>query len=455
VQHEGDNVRLAIDLVDAIALRQLQAATIDARLQDLTALQDGVVTASARMLDVALHPTARRLLAAGGTSVPRAYDLYLQAQGYLQRSDNTASLDRAISLFEQALKQDPNFAAAHASLGRAYWRRYQDTREPQWMEKARNSCSRAIALNDLSAPAHVYLGQISASTGHSDQAVVEFRKALALDPVNAEAYRGLAGTYDTAGETDEAETVYKHAIDLRPNQLINYSYLGAFYYRHGRYSEAEPIFRRILELSPDNYVWSRLLGSLYTAMDRYDEAAKVLETALAISPNAANYNNLANVYYFQKRYKEAAGLMAKALALTSNDYRYWSTLADIYSATPDTAQKARTTYLQALKLAQQELAVNPNDGEVLSDIAVYRARTSDKTGALADIERALQLAGNDKDVVQSAVMVYEITGDRDRALHALEGALKKGYPVEEIRRQPGLAALRKDPRYRRLISDGR
>jgi len=406
-------------------------------------------------LDLALHPEARRVLAAGGTSVPAAYDSYLQAQGYMQQADKTASLDRAIALFEQSVAQDPAFAAAHASLGRAYWRRYQDTREARWMDKARDSCSRAIELNDLSAPAHVYLGMISASTGHSDQAVSEFRKALALDPVNADAYRGLAGTYDTAGQPEQAESVYRHAIELRPNQWINYSYLGAFYYRHGRYLEAEPMFRRILELSPDNYVGSRLLGSLYTAMNRYDEAATVLERALAISPNAANYNNLANVYYFQKRYKEAAALMGKALALTSNDYRYWSTLADIYSATPDTAEKARATYLKALALAEEELAVNPNDGEVLSDIAVYRARTSDRTRALADIERALQLAPSDKDVVQSAIMVYEFTGDRPRALQALEDALKKGYPVEEIRRQPGLAALRKDPGYRRLIYDGR
>jgi tetratricopeptide (TPR) repeat protein/class 3 adenylate cyclase len=453
LQRGGDHVRLTINLVDARTLKQLQAITIDAQLADPAALQDGVVAACARMLDVELHPRARGVLEAGGTAAPRAYDLYLQAEGYLRQSDKGESANSAIALFRQSLEQDPNYPAAHAGLCIAYWRKYQQTREPERVEEARKSCDRAIELNDQIAAAHVYLGTIFAGTGQADKAVKEFRKTLALDPVNADAYRGLAGTYETTGKLDEAETVYKHAIELRPSQWIGYSYLGVFYYRHGRYPEAEPVFRRILDLAPGNYTGSRLLGGLYLEMGRYNEAAKVLENAVSIRPTAPIYNNLANVYYFQKRYKEAAGLMDKAIALRPNDYLYWSNLADIYSATTASAGKARSTYEKTIELAQKALAVNPNDGEVLSDLAVCHAKTSDRTHALAEIERAQQLARANNNVLQNAIIVYEITGNRDQALRAIEDILKKGYPVEEIRRRPELADLRKDPKYKRLIPD--
>jgi tetratricopeptide (TPR) repeat protein/class 3 adenylate cyclase len=454
VQRTGEHIRLTINLVDAASLRQLQAITIDAPAEDPAALQDGVVSGCARMLDIELHPQARTLLAAGRTASPRAYDFYLQAQGYLQQFGNPASLDQAIALFRKSLEQDPYYAAAYENLGKAYWRKYQDTRDKQWMDEARRNCDRALQLDDRIPSAHVNLGEILADTGKPEQAVDEFRKALDLDPVNADAFRGLAATYEAMNKEVEAETVYKHAIELRPDQWSAYSRLGVFYYRRGRYHEAEPMFRRVIDLVPGNDAGPRLLGGLYLAMGRYTEAAKLLEKAVSARPSAGVYNNLALVYYFQKRYQDAANLMAKAIALRPDDYLNWSTLADIYSAMPAAGEKARTTYLKAIELARHELAVNPRDGGVLSDVAVYHAKTSNKKDALDEIEKSLQLAPDDKDVLQNSIIVYEMTGHRERALRAVGTAVKRGYPVEEVQRQPGLAELRKDPEYQRMISEG-
>jgi tetratricopeptide (TPR) repeat protein len=214
------------------------------------------------------------------------------------------------------------------------------------------------------------------------------------------------------------------------------------------------MFRRVIDLVPGNDAGPRLLGGLYLAMGRYSEAAALLEKAASARPDAGVYDNLALVYYFQKRYADAANLMAKAIALGPDDYLNWSTLADIYAAMPATRDKARTTYLKAIQLARHELAVNPRDGGVLSDLAVYHAKTFYRKDALDEIEKSLQLAPDDKDVLQNSIIVYEMTGSRERALHAVEIAVKRGYPIEEVQRQPGLEKLREDPKYQRLISEG-
>ena len=48
-------------------------------------------------------------------------------------------------------------------------------------------------------------------------------------------------------------------------------------------------------------------------------------------------------------------------------------------------------------------------------------------------------------------LVYELAGQRDLALEALKSALQAGQPLEEVRHEPALINLRKDPRYRALV----
>jgi Flp pilus assembly protein TadD len=212
------------------------------------------------------------------------------------------------------------------------------------------------------------------------------------------------------------------------------------------------MFRRVIDLVPENDAGPRLLGALYTAMGRYSEAAAVLEKAAAVRHDAGVCNNLALVYYFQKRYTDAANLIAKAIQLAPDDYLNWGTRADIYAAMPARADQVRATYLKAIELARREVEVNPRDGGVLSDLAVFHAKILDRKEALDEIGKSLELAPADKDVLQNSIIVYELTGSRERALNGVETAVKRGYPIENVERQPDLAQLRMDPEYRRLIS---
>lgn len=382
---------------------------------------------------------------------PRASDLYLQAEGFLDQSNKAESVDKAIALYRQSLEQEPDFAAAHAGLCQAYWRKYRETRDPQHIENALKSGHRAVELNDREAPPHICLGFIFASTGQLDKAVTAFRAALKLDPENADGYRGLARAHETAGQLDKAEKAYNQAIQLRPKEWIGYSHLGVFYYRHGRYTEAGKMFRKIRKLAPENYVGPRLLGGLYLAKGQYAKAEQVLKEGLEIRQHASIQNNLASVYYFKNRYAEAARLMEKAIKSRPNDHLYWSNKADILRATGDSEGEARSASEKAIELAEKALDVTPNDGELLSDLALHYAKISNTKDALGKIERALKIEPNNKDVLLNAILVYERTGKRARALQVVKETITRGFPAVEIRRHPALAKLRSDPEYRRLM----
>ncbi len=192
VQRAGNEVRLTANLVDARTLRQLRSFTDRTAAEELSSLQDRVVRGVAAMLELELGPQARQALSAGGTTVPGAYEFYLQGRGYLQRHDRPENLESAVALFGQALQKDPSYALAYAGLGETYWHKHRLTREPQWVEQARRNCDQAVKIDARLAPVRVTLGMIYRGTGKYPEAVEELQAALQLDPVNADAWRELA-----------------------------------------------------------------------------------------------------------------------------------------------------------------------------------------------------------------------------------------------------------------------
>ena len=455
VQRTGDSVRVTANLVDANTVRQLGSRTMDTRPEDITALQDGVVGQVSELLEVEIQPQVRQKLMAGGTKIPAAFDAYLQGRGYLQRFDKAANYEDAIPEFQRALQLDPAYAQAYAGLAEALLRKYELTRDAQWLEQARTATNSAIRINDHLAPAHVDLGVIDTITGHYDDAFPEFQRALDLDRTNADAYRELAKAYAAAGKLDQAEQTYKRAIQLRPSYWLGHKDLGVFYLRYGRYPAAEASFRKVLVLTPENYVGYRNLGALYHLMGRYAEAQEVLRKSIDIEPTSAAYSNLGTTYFFQGRYADAVSMNQKAIEMGTNDYTIYGNLADAYRWTPTLASKAPDAYRDAIRRAQKDLALTPDNAVLLSKLAVYWAKLGDPQKALAELDKARALAPADPYVHFKSALVYELTGKRLPALEALAAAKKGGYSIEEIRREPELMKLRKDPRYIALMGNTR
>jgi len=450
VQRLGDRLRLNASLVDAIGQKQLRAVgPTDFRLDDL-ALQDQVLDDVVRMLEVTLGRRDRDSLHAGGTSVGGAHALYLEARGHMQRYEQAKSLEQAIGLLQQALQQDPEYALAYAGLGEAQWRLFRLTRSPERVELARKASLRALQLNDLLTPVHVTLGIIHTGTGEPEAALGDFDRALALDPANADALREKAAACQALGRTAEAEALFLRAVELRPAYWGNHAHLGAFYYRHGRYPEAEAAFRKVLELTPDNARGHANLGGLlHVAGARDDEAVAVLERSMALRPSYGAASNLGAIEFSRGRFAAAARAYEKALALDASDYRVWRNLGVSYYWTPGEKQKARAALESALRLGEQQLVVNPREPALLIDLGDCHALLGNVARARELLARGLALVPDDVEVQHTTAAAYEQIGDREAALRWIRRALAGGYPRSRVEDDPGLAALRADPRFPR------
>jgi TolB-like protein/DNA-binding winged helix-turn-helix (wHTH) protein/tetratricopeptide (TPR) repeat protein len=120
VRREGDQVRIAAQLIDARSGYHVMTRSYEGSLANIFALQDEVATGIVAELAKVLTEVA----ADTTVETPRptrnvaAYELVLRGRQQF-RIREEASVRRSIALFEQALVQDPGYVDAYGDLARA------------------------------------------------------------------------------------------------------------------------------------------------------------------------------------------------------------------------------------------------------------------------------------------------------------------------------------------------
>jgi tetratricopeptide (TPR) repeat protein/tRNA A-37 threonylcarbamoyl transferase component Bud32 len=451
VEQSGGNIRVSYLLTDAPTQRQLRGDTIAGPATDPGALKDEAARRVLAALELELAARESDFARAYGTSQPAAYDYFWRGRRLLLDFQEPKNVEAAITVFKYALEKDPQFAIAHAGLGEAYLRRYEESKDPVWVPRALEACRSAV-LNGSELPhGHACLGMVYNDTGKYEEAITAFGRALSLDPNYVEALQGQAHAYEMLRRPEEAEEIFRRALRLRPGYWGGYRDVGQFYNRQGRYADAATMFQREIELAPENPWGYVSLGGMYYQQGRWEEARALFEKSLAVRPTYEAYNNLATVYFFKERnYAKAAQMFEKVLEFNDKDYSVWGSLAATYYWAPGERTKARAAYERAVKMAEERRAVNPRDPQLLGDLADYYAMLGRREKALPLLQEALALAPNDVQLMFNAGDTYEQLGRREESLNLIGKALRSGYPIEFVERSPGLAKLRADPRFQKL-----
>jgi len=211
------------------------------------------------------------------------------------------------------------------------------------------------------------------------------------------------------------------------------------------------MFVRVAELRPEYLIPYNNLIYIYYALNLVDKATVSFEKSVSIRPNGTAYSNYGTILFYRGLYADARDKYEEAIKYKPGDYRIWGNLADTYRYTLVSPEKSRSVYLRAMQLAKDKLNDDPENALLRSSVALYYAKTGDHENALNEISTARRDAPDYGPVLYKAVLVFEITGQRDRALEALEAYVETGGSMEEIRKDPDLDRLHKDPRYLQLV----
>ncbi|HZI65285.1 MAG TPA: protein kinase [Thermoanaerobaculia bacterium] len=448
-QRQGERVRITYSVFNTADGMQIAAETLDGSASDLFDIQDRLaehVAASLRLPATPRRPARPTGLETGGQQ-----ERYLSAVGHLQRYDRPERIAEGIRLLEALAAERPSAALVHASLGRAYLHQFNLTRDRKWVALAASACDRARSLNPDSPDVNVTQGELDLRTGRPLEAMSAFERALAAQPNNFEATTGLARAQNAGGDPGRAEETYKRAIALQPAYFGGYSTLAGFYFTHGRFAEAAAMFDRVTRLTPDNARAFANLGASYFALGHFDRALEVFQKSVGLQPTDLAYSNIGTAQYYLGRFPESAAAFEKAVALSPSHYMGWTNLGDALRMIPGREAKASQAYEKGIALARAELATNPDDHQVHSQLALGLAKTGRASEARKHLGKALASGENSPEILFNAAVVANRAGRPDEAVGFLAGALRAGLNAAVIRNEPELANLRKRADFEKVV----
>jgi eukaryotic-like serine/threonine-protein kinase len=451
LEQSGELIRATYSLIDAQTGSSVGGDLVTIPAADSFAVEDAVTEGVVKTLQLKLPPEEQAALKVHGTSNPAAYNYYLRARGYLLNFSSAENVENAILMLKEALQVDPNFGAAKAALGEAYWRKYWLTKDKDWTTLAKEECDAAVILGNSGAAGHSCLGLLADGTGRYREAVKEYQRALELEPGSQNAYIGLALAYEHAGAMSEAEQTYKRAIGVYPGSPYCHNSLGTFYLRQHQFGEAAQMFQRVIALAPEGYAPYVNLGATYNNLGQYDKSIEPLKKSILIRPSYAAYVNLGVAYNGLKRFAEGATAYEKAIELDPEQFITWGNLAEAqyYEGRRSEALQA---YRKAVELATEQLKVNPHDPDVLSNLANYHSLLGDRDQAIQYLKQALQYGQNDKEILVDAASVYNHLGDTAQAVQWIGKAVHEGYPPTKIRGAPEFRNLAGNPVFEAFLA---
>ena len=331
VQRSGGRVRVTAKLVPATTDAAIWSRNYERELSDILKLQSEVAQAIAAEVRVQLTPDEQNRLASTRPIDPKAHEAYLLGRYHLAKL-NPSDLTRAVDYFQEAIRIEPDFAAAYAGLSRAWSERgvwggktFMEVESP-----ARDAARRALQIDPTNSSAHTSMSMILLNYDHKySEAEEEVKRAIEIDPGSAEAYVAYGWLLQVVGRHEEVPQQMEKAEQLDPASSQIQADFGRMLYRARKYGEAEKYLKRSIELDPNNYGSYGRLGDLYLEMGRFGDAIAMFEKSRSIQPSGAHALRLAVVY------ARMGNRQAALDALTTTTNRSTWELARLYTALGD------------------------------------------------------------------------------------------------------------------------
>ena len=285
VQKVNDQVRVNVQLINALTNAHLWAEIYDRKLSDIFAVQSDIAKTVADTLQAKLTGSEKQMMAAAPTTDTTAYELYHKGRSLWGKRSGD-NIPKAIAFYDQAIARDPNYALAYAGLSSAYILApfYANADRRESYAKAKEAALKALRVDPNLAEGHLALGKVL-FFGEIDLAgaMREYKRAIELKPNDADAHHWYGNdTLSALEQFEEAIVEGRRSVELDPLSVVINADLGVtFFYAH-RYDESAKQLRKTLEIDPTSFyphynlgIALQAAGDLSGAIAEYEKAKQL------------------------------------------------------------------------------------------------------------------------------------------------------------------------------------
>lgn len=220
-----------------------------------------------------------------GTANAGAYDSYVRGRFFWNKRTGD-SLKESVEHFEEAIRQDPNFAHAYTGLADSYRllsEYYAAALPDESFPIARATANKTIEIDSQLAEAHTTLAYAQAFYDWDwSGAETSFKHALRLNPNNATAHQWYGDYLGVVGRFEESLEHILRAIEIDPASPTIATGLAAFYYTGRQADRLIDQGRKIIDLNPDFAYGYFYLGFGYEFSEMNAEAVEAFAKAAVL-----------------------------------------------------------------------------------------------------------------------------------------------------------------------------
>ncbi|MEK6645544.1 MAG: tetratricopeptide repeat protein [Candidatus Firestonebacteria bacterium] len=394
----------------------------------------------------------------------------------------SGDMDKAISLFEEALKLDPQNANVVLKLAECYAAKGLNSKAAEQYLFIANAYydsklnkgavkfyQKVLEFDSEALDTRVKLVDLYAKEGMQREAKIEFlniaeaylkkddlnkaeeyaKKAIELKSIEAQFVLGMVTFKHELWQ--EAINAFEYLLKFKPSHLEALSKLGTVYLRIGKFPDATSVFEKILKTKPDD------IDALEGLADVYAKRGSMREAVPA-------YLNIINIFIKQNSPDKAEEIYNKIIKLSPENVDGRTKCANFYE-TLGKLDSAVTQYLalagiyvknknvdSAKQIYQKILNLDPNCEDAKTKLYALESGggiTQTVSSAKQDVQRTIPKAP----VVENTSVVSEVespketissTDDIDFLHFKAEESIKNGFIEKAIELYRTI--LKKDPK---------
>lgn len=149
------------------------------------------------------------------------------------------------TLFEDALRKDPNnFLASHL-LGDEMQRKKENAKALAYYDNA-------LKVNYKFYPTYYNKGELLIKMGKREEAFINFKKAIEMNQLFFAPYYAVGFFYLEENNLDQSLAYFKKVIELKPDFVEAYNGVGTVLFKKEKIEESIEYFKKALQIDPNN-----------------------------------------------------------------------------------------------------------------------------------------------------------------------------------------------------------